>query len=241
MSGSVVLVVAVGAAEGSKAAAAALACAASQPDRPGLLLDVGGRPPRPTLIASAGARELEERLARHLPELRAASRGQTCHLAVPVDEAIFEVARAALPLVRDSAAVVHLPPQLLQPALAEEGIGASAVLLRADLPADRPLAALAVGDLLGRGLCVRVLKRPLPWVVARRALFGLPSVALGGLPPRLAAGILEKSNSLEHRCYDGNDDAEIDSKGIEEQKRGDHARARRGRGLRRNPEREAGR
>ena len=83
MSGRVVLVTAVGDASGSKAAAAALACAGSDPDRPGLLIDVGGRPPRPTLIASAGARELEERLAAHLPQLRAASRGQTCHLARP--------------------------------------------------------------------------------------------------------------------------------------------------------------
>ena len=49
---------------------------------PGLLIDVGGRPPRPTLLASAGARELEERLAVHLPRLRAASRGQICRLAL---------------------------------------------------------------------------------------------------------------------------------------------------------------
>jgi hypothetical protein len=242
MKGRVVLVVAVGAAEGSKAAGAALACAGSEPDRPGLLIDVGGRPPRPTLVASAGARELEERLARHLPDLRAASRGQTCHLAVPVDDSTFESVRATLALVRDSAAVVHLPPPLLQPALAEAGIRPSAVLLRADLPADRSLTALAVGDLLGHGLRVRVLKRPLPWVSARRALFGLlPSAAPGGLPSRLAGGILEKGNSLEHRCYDGDDDAEIDPKGIEEQQRRDHARARWGRGLRRNAEREAGR
>ena len=110
-----VLVTAVGGASGSKAAAAALACAGSDPDRPGLLIDVGGRPPRPTLIASAGARELEERLAAHLPQLRAASRGQTCHLAVPDDgDGRFESVRAALPLVRDSVAVVHLPPALLQ-------------------------------------------------------------------------------------------------------------------------------
>jgi len=242
MSGRVILVTAVGAAEGAKAAAAALTCAASEPDRPGLLVDVGGRPPRPTLVASTGARELEERLARHLPDLRAASRGQTCHLAVPVGDSTFEALRAALPLVRDSAAVVHLPPRLLQPALAEEGVRPTAVLLRADLPADRPLTALAVADLLDRDLRVRVLKRPLPWVAARRALFGLlPAATPGGLPSRLAAGILEENNSLEHRCYDGNNDAEVDPKGIEEQQRRDHARARRGRGLRRYAEREAGR
>ncbi len=238
MSGRVVLVAAVGAAEGSKAAAAALACAASEADRPGLLIDVGGGHPRPTLVASAGARVMEERLARHLPDLRAASRGQICHLAVPVDDSTFEAVRAALPLVRDSAAVVHLPPRLLQPALAEEGICPSAVLLRADLPADRPLTALAVADLLDRDLRVRVLKRPLPWVAARRALFGvLPPSA--GLPARLYQSLLESQISAAHRCYDGDDDAEIDSARVEKQQRQDHAGARRGRGLRGDPERKA--
>jgi len=85
MNGRVILVAAVGGADGSRAAAAALACAGSEPDRPGLLIDVGARPPRPTLLASSGARELEERLAVHLPELRAAARGGTCHLAIPGD------------------------------------------------------------------------------------------------------------------------------------------------------------
>lgn len=243
MSGCIVLVAAVGAAEGSKAAAAALACAASELDRPGLLIDVDSRPPRPTLVASTGARELEERLARHLPELRAASRGQTCHLAVPVDDSTFEVVRAALPLVRDSAAVVNLPPQLLQPALAEAGIRPSAVLLRADLPADRPLTALAVADLLDRDLFVRVLKRPLTWVSARRALFGvLPPGGAGALPVRLCQRLLESQISAAHTCYAGQgDDKEIDPARTPEQQRRDHARPRRGRGLRRNAEREAGR
>jgi hypothetical protein len=67
MNGRVILVAAIGAASGSRAAAAALACAASEPDRPGLLVDIGGRPPRPTLVASSGARDLEERMTVHLP------------------------------------------------------------------------------------------------------------------------------------------------------------------------------
>lgn len=242
MSGRVILVTAVGMAEGAKAAAAALACAASESDRPGLLIDLGGRPPRPTLLASAGARELEERLARHLPELRAASRGQTCHLAVPVGDSTFESIRAALPLVRDSAAIVHLPPPLLQPALAEAGVRPSAVLLRADLPADRPLTALAVADLLDCDLCVRVLKRPLPWVSARRALFGvLPPSTTGGLPARLRQVLLESQISAAHRCYADSDDKEIDPAGTAKQQRGDHARIGRRRGLHRHTKRQAGR
>ncbi|HEX3325337.1 MAG TPA: hypothetical protein VHR65_09460 [Solirubrobacterales bacterium] len=243
MSERVILATAVGAASGSKAAAAAIACAGSAPDRPGLLIDVGGRPPRPTLVASAGARELEERLAVHLPQLRAASRGQTCHLAVADDPVDFASVRAALPLVRDSVAVLHLPPALLQGFLGPAAVSATGVMLRADLTADRSLTALAVRELLGRDLRVRVLKRPLAWIPARRALFGLlPTAAPGGLPPRFTTGVFEKSNPLEHGCYDGEDgDAEIDPAGTEEQQRRDHARARRRRGLHRHAEREAGR
>jgi hypothetical protein len=156
------------------------------------LIDVGGRAPRPTLVSSAGARELEERLAAHLPQLRAASRGQTCHLAVDDDPSAFGSVRAALPLIRESVAVVHLPPARLQGALTEPGIRASGVLLRADLESDRALTALAVRGLLRHDLCVKVLKRPLSWVPARRALFGiLPQAAAGGLPPSLVASLLD--------------------------------------------------
>jgi hypothetical protein len=240
-----IVVTRVGEAAGSRAAAAALSCAGSDPDRPGLLIDVGGRPPRPTLVASAGARELEERLAAHLPGHRSASRGQACHLAVGGDPLELDAIRAALPLARDSVAAIHLPPALLWPLLAEPGVPVSAVLLRADLDADRALAALAARDLAARGVRVRVLGHPLTWVPARRALFGLlPADAPGGLPPRLTAGILGKNGSLEHGCYDDRDDrddAEIDPEGTaQQQRRGDES-AGRGRGLHRHPQRQAGR
>jgi hypothetical protein len=239
---SVVLVTRVGEASGSRAVAAALACHGSDPDLPGLLIDVDGRAPRPALVASTGARELEERLAAHLPAHRSAARGQTCHLAVGTDPLELEAIRAALPLARDSVAVIHLPPARLQPLLADLGVAISGVLLRADLDVDRALAALAVRDLVARGVRVRVLGRPLPWVAARRALFGLLSPeAAGGLPSRLTAGVLRKNASLEHRCYDGSDDAEADPEGTAQQQRRDHARPRRRRGLHRHPQRPAGR
>lgn len=207
-----------------------------------MLIDVGGRSPRPTLVASAGARELEERLAFHLPDLRAASRGQTCHLAVPTDEAPFERVRAALPLVRDSVAVVHLPPPLFQPVLAEVDLGVSGALLRADLDSDRALTALAVRDLLDRDLRVTVLKRPLAWIPSRRALFGvLPGPAPSGLPARLREPLLQTENPLEHRCYDDSDGEEIDPERTAEQQRRGHARPGRGRGLHRDSQRETGR
>jgi hypothetical protein len=178
----VVLVARVGSATGSRAAAAALACAESESDRAGLLIDLGeGRAPRPSLLATAAARRLEERLAAHMPEAPVASRGSTCHLKLPGDVDGVERITAALPLVRDSLAAIHLPPALLQPALDEPRIGCTGALLRADLGEDRHLTALAARDLIARGLSVAVLKRPLDWLSARRALFGvLPGGA--GLP-----------------------------------------------------------
>lgn len=242
MKGRVVLVAAVAAADGSRAAAAALACAGSQPDRPGLLVDIGGRPPRPTLAASSGARELEERLTVHLPELRVASRGATCHLAIPATAEGLERLPAALPLVREAVAVVHVPPALLQDALEVAGVEPCAVLLRADLATDRALLALAVRDLRQRDLAVRVLKRPLAWVPARRALFGvLPPEAPGGLPASVRKTLLKSEISVAHACYTGADDAETHPEGVAQQQwRGDAGAGRR-RGLHRHAERQAGR
>jgi hypothetical protein len=184
--GSTALVSWAGGAEGSRAAAAALACAASEPDRASLLVELtDGRAPRPALIASVSARRLEERLAAHLPEARAAARGHTCHLALPADPGGLDRVPAALALVREATGVVHVPPRLLREALAAR-LQPTAVLLRADLERDRALAGLAVRDLLGRGLRVAVLKRPLGWIPARRALFGvLPGDAPDGLPTRV--------------------------------------------------------
>lgn len=179
---SVVLVTTVGAASGAKAAAAALACAASEPDRAALLIDLGeSRPPRPSLIATTGARALEERLGAHLSDARVASRGQICQLSLsPGPEGAAQIA-AALPLVRESAAAVHLPPSLARSVLEEPRIQATAVLLRADLTKARALTALAVCDLIDRGLRVAVLKHPLGRLTARAALLGaLPDAA--GLP-----------------------------------------------------------
>lgn len=180
--GPVVLVTAVGAASGARAAAAALACAASEPDRAALLIDLDeGRPPRPSLIATAGARALEERLGAHLPAARVASRGQIGQLSLSPDPEGIEQIAAAIPLVRESAGVIHLPPSLLRPVLDEPGIRATAVLLRADLAEAHALTALAVRDLMAKGLRVVVLKRPLPWLTARVALLGaLPGA--DGLP-----------------------------------------------------------
>lgn len=190
-----VLVAAVGEAEGSRGAAAALACAGADADLATLLVDVGGRAPRPTLIASAAAQKLEERLAAHLPQARVAARGQVCHLAVPADREGLDAASAAVAVARGASAVVHLPPELFQAALSDESkLRPSGVLLRADLERDRALVALAVRDLIARELTVAVLKRRLNWVAERRAFFGvLPSGSPGGLPERLVRRLCGRS------------------------------------------------
>jgi hypothetical protein len=214
-----ILVTAVGGAGGSRAAAAALACAASEPDRAALLVDLDAvRFPRPSLIATAAARALEERLSAHLPKAGVASRGATCHLgAVDVnadtdldrderEAAALDLLVAALPLVRDAVAVAHLPSRLLQPAMADPRICPSAALLRADLPTDRALTALAARDLIDCGLRVAVLKRPLAWLPARTALFGVSPPGDAGLPARLVERLLAFEDKEFLNCYDRKDE-----------------------------------
>lgn len=187
VAGVTVLVTAVGEAEGARGGAAALACAAADIDVATLLVDVGGRAPRPTLLASAAARQLEERVAAHIPQARVAARGQVCHVAVPADADGLDIAAAAAAVARGGLAVVHVPPQLLQTAASgDPRLQPSGVLLRADLTKDRALVALAARDLLAQGLAVGVLKQRLSWVAERRALFGaLAAGSSGGLPDRL--------------------------------------------------------
>jgi hypothetical protein len=184
-----VAVTAVGAAEGARAAAAALACAGAGADRASLLVDLDGRPPRPTLLASAAARELEERLGAHLPRARVAARGQVCHLAVAEDEDGHAAVSAAVTVARGSLAVVHAPPGSVRELLASGRPRFTGVLLRAEVAADRALLSLVAQDLLARGLDLAVLKRRLSWVDERRALFGV----LGpdaGIPPRVRDRVL---------------------------------------------------
>ncbi|HEX3737811.1 MAG TPA: hypothetical protein VHV53_09740 [Solirubrobacterales bacterium] len=191
--GAVVLVAAIGDAEGSRGAAAALSCAGSGVETAALLVDVGGRVARPTLIASASAHRLEERLAARLPTLRPAARGEVCHLSVAADENGLAAAGTAVTIARGGPAVVHVTPELLQPLLEVSGAPRpDAALLRADLAADRSLVALAVSDLLDRGLRVAVMKHRLGWVAERRAGFGALGGDSGGLPEPLSGRLLDR-------------------------------------------------
>jgi hypothetical protein len=169
-----VLVSSVGGAAGSREAAAVIACARSAPDRACLLVDVGdGRPPRPTPLATVAARELERRLGAHMPDAVVAARGRVCQLLLSSDS--LDRLGAALALARDPGGVVHLPPGLLQQGVALPAIETEAVVLRAELERDRPLVALAAGDLMSRGVRVAVIKHRLRRSVALQALFGMLS------------------------------------------------------------------
>jgi hypothetical protein len=177
----------------------------------------------------------------HLPELRAASRGGTCHLAVPAEtEALGRIA-AALPLVREAVAVLHVPPGLFQDVLRLVDAESSAVLLCADLAHDRGLTALVVRELRERALPVRVLKQPLAWVAARRALFGVPSSdGHGGLPIRLRETLLQSQISAAHTCYADLNDPETDPARTAQQQRRGNEGAGSGRELHRDEQRQAG-
>jgi hypothetical protein len=190
-SGPAVLVAPVGPAEGARAAAAALSCAGADADRATLLIDVGGRPPRPTLLASAASQRLEERLVAHLPAARVAARGHACHLAVTADLNGFEQLLAAATVAREEARVVHADASSVEPLLDAAADLFSGLLLRADLPRHRALLALAVPSLRRRIPAVLVLKHRLAWVAERRASFGaLSPAAPSGLPPSVCRKLL---------------------------------------------------
>lgn len=212
-----VLVTGVGQAEGARPAAAALACAGADLDRAALLVDVGGKAPRPALVASEAARKLEQRLAAHLTQTRVAARGQICQIAVAADPDGLADAAAAVTIARGLLAAVYVPASLAQEAVSS-GVGPpfSAALLRADLDEDRALVALAVRDLLAHGLRVAVLKRPLSWIPARRALFGvLPGGAPGGLPEYLTKCLVFN----QYECYGRSDDSGTDTARTAQQER----------------------
>jgi hypothetical protein len=106
-------------------------------------------------------------------------------VGVAAGEGWLERLLEALELLGDArAAVVVLPPALLNPAVTAIELGAEAVLLRAALPEQRSLAALAVRDLSDAAVRVRIATRAPGRVGTRRALAGIDP---GGEPGRRAA------------------------------------------------------
>ncbi|MFN8161077.1 MAG: transglycosylase SLT domain-containing protein [Solirubrobacterales bacterium] len=178
MSAPAVLVCAPGGSAGCVEAAAALAGAAASQGERALLVELAdGAARRPTVLASSGARDSELRVAEAVRGAEVAARGRICHVSVPADREGLALAAAAAAALPDGATrVLHLPPGLLRESLGRPGGPgkASGALLRADLPEERALAALAVRDLIGHGLRVRILKRPLGRLAGLLALAGAP-------------------------------------------------------------------
>lgn len=169
-----------------------------------LLVEVGEGTRRrgPTLLASPGAREIEEALRS--AGRRASARGHICHLAAEGGESIDEVAA----MVEESGAelaIVHLPGRLWVPALEAEGLAAAGGSLLVSLPAERSLAALAVEQLARRRLPCRVATRAPGQLAARRALAG---VRPGGWVSEVASGIARRLLGLGRRGRGASADGE---------------------------------
>jgi nitroreductase len=153
-----------------------------------LLVEVGAGARRrgPTLLASPGARQVEESLRS--AGRRASARGHVCHLAVEDGESAEEVA-SAVAESESELAVIHLPGRLWVPALEAEGLAPAGGVLLVSLPAERSLAALAVDQMAQRRLACRVATRSPGQLAMRRALAG---VRAGGWVSELAGGIARK-------------------------------------------------
>jgi hypothetical protein len=154
-----------------------------------LLIEVGDGARRrgPTLLASPGARRIEDGL--RAVGLRASARGHLCHLAVTErDEPLSDVARA-ISESEAELAVIHLPGRLWVPALDASELETAGGCLLVSLPAERPLAALAVDELARRGVPARVATQPPGQLAARRALAG---VRAGGWATEAGRGIARR-------------------------------------------------
>ncbi|MEK6327992.1 MAG: D-alanyl-D-alanine carboxypeptidase family protein [Actinomycetota bacterium] len=201
---SLMLATDLGEARGGLAVAAAVGVvvAAGEPSGAAsgvLLAELGVERGRgPTMLASAPARELEEELReagfeRSDPRFaRVAARGRLCWLGLPAtEEALGDMSRVLEAMSAARLAIVHLPARLWPLAVGQRDLRPRAGLLRADLPADRALAALAVAELREHRLPARVAARPLGRVASRRAMAGLEvGGAVARRVSRLARGLL---------------------------------------------------
>jgi hypothetical protein len=154
-----------------------------------LLVELGEGSQRrgPTLLAAGGARRGEESLRRE--GLRASARGHICHLALPDPGEGLRAVGAAIAAAQAELVVIHLPATLWVPTL-ESDLRTDGGCLLVSLPAERSLAALAVGEMERRALPIRIASRAPGPLAARRALAGArpggdASEAAGGIARRL--------------------------------------------------------
>ena len=187
---------------GGLATAAAVAVTIAGPRDPdddpaaALLVEHGAARSRgPTLLASAGALEVERTLSRL--GLEVAARGRLAWLRLERGEGWLDRLRLACE-EQDAVVVVHLRGADLRTLLESAQLRPRAVLLRADLPAQRALTALAARELIGDDIRVRVASRAPGRVATRRALSGIdPGGEASRRARRLARGLLgERGQAL---------------------------------------------
>lgn len=180
---------------GSLGLAAAVAVEAAIETRAGVVLCELWEGPRrrPTLLASAAARELETRLRE--TGLPVSARGHLCHLGDRAASQRLPELAEMLVAARSEVAVIHLPGASWRSALDCSGLRPVGGLLLVELPRERPLAALAVHELRGRGLRARVEGSPPPALAARRALAGVrPGGGVSERARRAARALLGLGN-----------------------------------------------
>jgi hypothetical protein len=145
------------------------------------------------MLASAEARALEERL-RAAGHAGAAARGRVCWLSLAAGAEGLDELDGVLAQAGSGTVVAHLSAGLWPAVLAAREPAPAAGLLRADLPAARPLVALAVAELREWGVRARIAPRPPGRVAARRALAGVePGGTASARAARLAAGLVGRA------------------------------------------------
>ena len=195
---------------GGLATAAAVAVELAKPDAhlgddgAVLLAELAGERGRgPTMLAAESAREVERRLRD--AGLDAAARGRLAWLRLERDDWLDRLRLGLDASGSLRAAVVHLPPTGFRATLDSEAPAAGAALLRAELPAQRSLAALAVVELRSAGIRVRVAPRAPGRVATRRALAGIdPGGDASRRAARLARGLTGRAGlARDGRAYGG--------------------------------------
>lgn len=165
------------------AVAMLLACAAVGAGRPALVCEASaGGERRAGLFSTAVSRALAEMVAARYADLSPKTRGGVCLVGLP-DEPDDRADRleglaAALPV--STALIAALGPDDFRALIERPEPAIDSVVVCADLPRERSLAALVCGELSDRGIRCRVWKRP-PGGMGRAA-------ALSGWAPPGRAG-----------------------------------------------------
>jgi hypothetical protein len=191
----ILLVTAIGRAEGALASAAAVgvaAATATDRDRPApvVVAELGAEGSRgPTMLASAAARRLETELGAR--GVRAAARGAVCWVGLPGGEEGLDELERAMENLEARAVVAVLPAGHWAEALARLRGRLAGAVLRCDLPRNRSLAALTAIELREGGLRAKVDPRGWGPLSTRRAMAGLdPGGPAARRSRRIASSLL---------------------------------------------------